>query len=226
MTDAAEYAAWYEGTRGAWIGSTEFALLLELIDLGRNESLLDVGCGTGYFTSYFARCTAARVVGMDPNSSWLHYAQGHAPGRLAWVTGRAEDLPFPDASFDMAISVTALCFIADQERAFQEIIRVTRRRFALGLLNRHSLLWWNKGRCGGTDGYQGAHWHTVNEVRELVARHPVRNLRIRTGIFLPGGGRSARWVETFLPRRLPFGAFLAVAGDVAPAPRVSRAENS
>jgi len=214
MPDVTEYAAWYAGERGAWIGSTEFALLRALIDPGANESILDVGCGTGYFTSCFAQSTDVLVVGMDPNSSWLHYAERQAPSRIAWLAARAEELRFPDASFDITLSVTALCFIADQQRALREIIRVTRRRFALGLLNRHSLLWWSKGRHGGTGGYRGAHWHTAGEVREIFSSYPLTDMRIRTAVFLPGGGCAARFVETILPARSPFGAFLAVIGDV------------
>jgi len=214
MTGAAEYAAWYAGERGAWIGSTEFAILRALIGPGANESILDVGCGTGYFTSCFAQCSDALVVGLDLNTSWLHYAERHAPSRIAWLAARAEGLPFPNASFDITVSITALCFIADQERALREIVRVTRRRFALGLLNRRSLLWRSKGRHGGTGGYRGAHWHTVGEVRALFSSYPLTDMRIRTAVFLPGGGRAARFVETRLPARLPFGAFLAVIGDV------------
>jgi SAM-dependent methyltransferase len=211
---AAEYAAWYAAGRGAWIGNTEFAILRDLVEPGTNESILDIGCGTGYFTSCFSRCTDARTVGLDPNTSWLHYAEAHAPSRIAWLAARAEELPFPDASFDITLSVTALCFIADQERALREIVRVTRRRFALGLLNRHSVLWRRKGRHGGTGGYRGARWHTVGEVRELLSSHRLRGLRIRSAVFLPGGGSVARFVESRLPDRLPLGAFLAVIGDV------------
>lgn len=186
MTGAAEYAAWYAGERGAWIGSTEFAILRALIGPGANESILDVGCGTGYFTSCFAQCSDALVVGLDPNTSWLHYAERHAPSRIAWLAARAEGLPFPNASFDITVSITALCFIADQERALREIVRVTRRRFALGLLNRRSLLWRSKGRHGGTGGYRGAHWHTIGEVRALFS------IRSRTcGSAQPYSSRAA-----------------------------------
>ncbi|MFN7087130.1 MAG: class I SAM-dependent methyltransferase [Burkholderiales bacterium] len=214
MTDPATYARWYDSPRGAWIGGIEAALLDELVAPGAYESVLDVGCGTGYFTSYFAQRAIGPVVGLDPNLEWLDYAASHAPRRIAWVAGRGEALPFAARSFDVTVSVTALCFIADQEKALREIVRVTRRRIVLGLLNRRSLLWWQKGRGGGSGAYRGAHWHTVEEARELLSKAALRNVRLRTAIFFPGGGAAARWLETRLPRRLPFGAFLAAVGDI------------
>ena len=95
------------------------------------------------------------------------------------------------------------------------------RRFsgsaALGLLNRHSLLWFSKGRQGGSGAYRGAHWHTRREVKRLFGGQPARKLTLRTAIMLPGGGRLARWAEPPVERAAPCcGAFLAAAADVAP----------
>jgi SAM-dependent methyltransferase len=211
--DPAAYAAWYETRRGAWIGGAEFALLRQLVRPRPDESVLDVGCGTGYFTGCFARETDRLAVGLDPDFASLTYAAGHAPSRIVWVAGRGEALPFPDRSFDVVVSVTALCFVADQERAIREMLRVCRRSFALGLLNRHSLLWWQKGRGGGAGAYRGARWHTPREARELLNRATGRSVQLRTAVFLPGGGRWARALERRLPAVLPWGAFLAVAGN-------------
>ena len=47
---AAEYDAWYDTPRGRWIGETEFLLLHRLLEPRSSESLLDAGCGTGWFT--------------------------------------------------------------------------------------------------------------------------------------------------------------------------------
>ncbi len=131
------------------------------------------------------------------------------------MSGSALALPFADDSFDLVVSVTALCFVADQRRALAEMLRVTRRRVALGLLNRHSLLFWHKGRGNGQGAYRGAHWHTVAEVRELFAGLPVRNLRMGFAFFAPGSEWIARRLESVLPASLPLGAFLAVAADVS-----------
>jgi SAM-dependent methyltransferase len=212
--DAGAYDAWYHTTRGTWIGETEFQLLQRLLRPDRGESLLDVGCGTGYFTRRFAGEIGLRVVGLDPDASWLDFAQAHRAGTERYCFGTAEALPFADRSFDLAVSVTALCFVDDARHAVREILRVTRKRFAIGLLNRHSLLHLQKGRAGGSGSYRGAHWHTTQEIRALFDGLPAANLKLRSAVFLAGGGPIARGVERLILHRLSLGAFVVVAGDV------------
>lgn len=212
--DASTYDAWYHTLRGGWIGEVEYRLLHWLLALSSGESLLDVGCGTGYFTRRFARDGLA-VTGIDPSAEMLAFAMTHAVANERYLFGDARALPFGDRSFDLCISVTALCFIQEQSLALREILHVTRRRFAIGLLNRASLLYFQKGRKGGQGAYRGAHWHTVAEARRLFAPLPVAGLALRTAVFLPSGTKLGRFCERCLPAQLPWGAFLVAAGDVA-----------
>jgi len=209
-----QYDAWYRTPRGAWIGDAEFRLLVRLLRPQRGETLLDVGCGTGYFTRRFAREAGLRATGVDPNPQWLAYARGLAQPGERFIEGRAEQLPFADRSFEVTASVTALCFIAEQRQALREMLRVTRRRVVLGLLNERSLLYLREGRDGGVGGYRGVHWHTASEVRELFAALPARDLVLRCAVFLPGGGGLARLIEQALPPSFLVGGFLAVVADV------------
>lgn len=213
-----QYEAWYTAPRGAWIGGIEYRLLDELLTPHSGETVLDVGCGTGHFTRRFSDNAAVGwTVGADIDFDMARFAAGR--GKAAYLAADGQRLPFADRSFDLVISVTALCFMRDARRALMEMLRVARRRVALGLLNRHSLLWFAKGRAGGRGAYRGAHWHTRREVERLFAGQPARNLALRTAIMLPGGGRLARWAEPHLERAAPCcGAFLAAATDVAPEP--------
>ena len=213
VTTAEDYDAWYRTPRGAWIGDVEFGALRRALATRPGERVLDVGCGTGYFTRRLAAECALDVVGVDPNRAWLDFAQARAAGREHYCAGRAEALPFSDASFERTVSVTALCFVADPNRALAEIVRVTRTRVVLGLLHRRSLLYVNKGRGGGAGAYRGAHWHTQREVRQLFAGLPIAGLTMATAVLLPGGGRAARAAEP-AAAWLPVGAFLVVAADV------------
>ena len=95
------------------------------------ETLLDVGCGTGYFTRRFAADSKRQVTGLDIDCTWAGYAALHAAVNEAFVCGTAIELPFENGTFDLAISVAALCFVADQRRGIREILRVTKRRFAI-----------------------------------------------------------------------------------------------
>ena len=208
----ADYDAWYATPRGRWIGETEYALASRLLAPQAGDSLLDVGCGTGWFTR---RAAADDLVatGLDPNPDWLDYARAHSSPALSWVEGDARNLPFPDASFDHVLSIAALCFVVDERQAVAEAVRVARRRFAIGWLNRSSLLYRQKGRDGGSGAYRGARWHTAREVRTLFSGLPVRNLKLRSAIYLPSGTAGATWLERSVPKLLPWGGMLLVAGE-------------
>lgn len=217
----AEYDAWYDTPRGRWIGETEFRLLDRLLALRAGETLLDVGCGTGWFTRRFAvgdwGNIAWNVTGVDTDTARLGFARAHGHGER-YLEGDARTLPFPNRSFDCVVSVASLCFIDDWHRALAEMTRVARRRVVVGLLNRHSLLWREKGRSGkvGSEvgGYRGAYWHGADEIRTALAALPLANIRVRTALFLPDGSPLSRVAEHCLPNRLPWGGFLSVAADV------------
>lgn len=210
-----QYDAWYASPRGAWIGGIEYGLLDEMLSPRAGETLLDVGCGTGHFTRRFAGATAIdQAVGADRDTGALRYAA--AKGGATYLVADGLRLPFAERSFDLVIGVTALCFMPDERRALAEMLRIARRRVALGLLNRHSLLRFGRGRGGGKGAYRGAHWHTRREIIDLFAGQPARNLTLRSVIVLPGGGRLAQRLEPLLNRLAPCcGAFIGVAADVA-----------
>jgi SAM-dependent methyltransferase len=210
----ADYDAWYDTPRGRWIGDTEYALAARLLAAQSGDSLLDVGCGTGWFTRRVAADDLI-ATGLDPNPAWLDYARAHSSPALNWVEGDARDLPFADASFDHVLSIAALCFVDDERQAVAEAVRVARRRFAIGWLNRSSLLYWQKGRGGGSGAYRGARWHTAGEVRALFSGLPVRNLTVHSAIFLPFATRWARRLEQGMPSALPWGGLLLATGEKA-----------
>jgi len=209
----AQYDAWYDTPRGHWIGEAERGLLLRLLRPEPGWRLLDVGCGTGWFSRRFA-ADGHGVVGLDVDAASLAFARGRASAREAYVRADAVRLPFADAAFDAVISVTALCFVAHWPQAFAEIVRVARARFVVGLLHRRSALWLAKGRDGGAGAYRGAHWHTRAEIAEALRPLPVRDLRFGWAVFDPDGSPAARAIERMLPDGLALGSFIAVAGEV------------
>lgn len=204
--------------RGAWIGEEEYRLLASLLSPKPSETLLDVGCGSGYFTRRFAAdMTAGNVLGADIDLNMLRFADGHSGRNIGFVASDARQLPFPDKSFDLVVSVTALCFIREEQQALREMLRVARRRVVLGLLNRHSLLYLAKGQRGGKGAYYGARWHTPTEALRLFDGLPVLNAGLDTAIVMPGGKHWSQRLEPLLRRRLPgCGAFISVAADVLP----------
>ena len=222
-----QYDAWYYTPRGRWIGDVEWALLRSALELRPGDSLLDVGCGTGHFTRR-AAAEGARVVGLDVDERELEFARRHSSQTVRFQRGDATCLPFEDRSFDKVMSVTALCFVPQWQKAIAEIVRVSRRRFTLGLLNRNSLLWLQKGRGSGSGAYRGAHWHSVAEIAPELRSLAVMDVHYSFGVFFPGGRAVARVIEQALPAVLPLGSFMAVSGAIhrglqAIAPRHSSA---
>jgi SAM-dependent methyltransferase len=215
VLDAAEYHRWYETRRGRWIGDVEYDLVHRLLRPEHGDSILDVGCGTGYFTQRFARAGHS-VTGLDPDLDWLSFAEVNATPGERYVGGRAEHLPFGDRSFDYTISIAALCFTADPTPGIAEIVRVTRHRFAIGLLNRRSVLYRQKGRGGGTGAYRGARWYTASEIRGFFEGIAVEQLTIRSAVFDPRAALLSRLIERLVPGVCPFGALLVAAGEVTP----------
>lgn len=214
--DAETYNRWYETPLGRWIGQREIGLLLGELQPHPGESLLDVGCGTGYFTRALVSATGGRVSGVDINPEWVAYARRQDTANVSYDIADARALPYQTASFDLVVSIATLCFIQEERDAVREMLRVARRRVAIGLLNRRSLLWFRKGRHGGSGGYRGAHWHTTNEAASLFAGLPVQNVRVQTAIHLPGGGRVTRLLERLWPQWLHTGAFILVVADILP----------
>ncbi|MFA5171259.1 MAG: class I SAM-dependent methyltransferase [Sulfuriferula sp.] len=210
---AKEYDAWYQTPRGRWIGEQEYQLLRMLLRPVAGQSMVDVGCGSGYFTRRFA-ADGVQVTGVDSDAAMIAYAQSQRLADECYLRGDARLLPLPNGSFDYCVAVASLCFIQEQEVALAEMVRVTRKRIAIGFLNRNSLLYWQKGRHGGIGAYSGAHWHDPAEVRRLFNGLPVSNLQLRSAIYLPGGNRFARTIETCLQQRPLVGGFLVASADI------------
>jgi ubiquinone/menaquinone biosynthesis C-methylase UbiE len=103
--------------------------------------ILEVGCGTGELLRYAgARFPRAALTGLDPDATALERARRklEEAGRSADVVqGRAESLPFPDASFDLVLSSLMLHHLetATKVRALTEWRRVLDHRGLLLLVD-------------------------------------------------------------------------------------------
>jgi len=202
-----EYEAWYHTARGKWIAGVEWNLLIDLLQPGVGKTLLDVGCGTGHFSRRFAN-TGLGVTALDPNQAALAYASQQG-NEISYLQANALSLPFASDSFDYVSAITSLCFVEPAEQALQGMWRVSRRGLLLGLLNKHSLLYWQKRH---SLSYAGARWDYINSVTKWAGTLNPKPCRIATatGVIMPGGGVLSRLSEKLLGATLPFGAFIAV----------------
>ena len=107
------------------------------LKLAPGTRVLDVACGTGN-TAIPAALAGAKVTGVDIASNLV--AQARERARQAGVAaefreGDAEHLDFPDASFDVIISVFGAMFAPRPERVASELLRVCRPGGTIAMAN-------------------------------------------------------------------------------------------
>jgi ubiquinone/menaquinone biosynthesis C-methylase UbiE len=90
------------------------------------KNLLDVGTGTGIFAEAFQN-HKIRVTGIDPNTELLEIARSIVPD-AEFIVGVAENIPFPDQSFDLVILIHVLHETDNMFKALGEAKRVARKR--------------------------------------------------------------------------------------------------
>jgi SAM-dependent methyltransferase len=127
-TDARAEEAWAkdEVDWGVWhVPESELHALPDVT----GKDVVELGCGTGYVGAWLKKLGAARVVGVDPTPAQLETARrcNERFGRgLEFVEAFAEDVPLPDAAFDLAVSEYGASIWADPGRWIPEAARLLR----------------------------------------------------------------------------------------------------
>jgi ubiquinone/menaquinone biosynthesis C-methylase UbiE len=90
-------------------------------------SLIEIGCGSGYYSEILARLARCRVTytGVDYSAAMIERAKQLYPD-VMFEVGDATSLRFPDRAFDIAFNGVSLMHILDYERAIAESARVAR----------------------------------------------------------------------------------------------------
>jgi ubiquinone/menaquinone biosynthesis C-methylase UbiE len=97
---------------------------LDFAGVAAGMRALDVGCGSGLLTSALADLLGATsVAAADPSESLLAACADRVPGADV-RRAPAEELPWPDASFDAVLAQLVLNFVADADAAVAEMSRV------------------------------------------------------------------------------------------------------
>ena len=111
--------------------TAEEAAAFVLPELRPGLRLLDVGCGPGSITRGLAeRVAPGEVIGLDLSRETLDEARREAAarglGNLRFEQGSVYELPFPDASFDVAYAHQVLQHLRERSAALREMLRVVR----------------------------------------------------------------------------------------------------
>lgn len=96
--------------------------ILDALRLGPADRLLEIGCGGGLLLRD-ALASGASAVGLDHSKEMVELARERSGGAEV-ALGRAEHLPFPDASFTAVAMSVVFFFLADPLRALREAARV------------------------------------------------------------------------------------------------------
>jgi SAM-dependent methyltransferase len=121
--------------------------LAEALEIIPGERVLDVACGSGNGAISAARRTWGGTVGADYVPALLERGRERAAAErleVEFVEADAQDLPFEDASFDVAMSIYGAMFAPDQEKAASELLRVVKPGGRIGMGN------WTPGGAVGT----------------------------------------------------------------------------
>jgi len=138
-----------EITWGVWsLPESELRALPDVDD----KDVIELGCGTAYFSAWLAR-RGARPVGVDITPAQLETArqmQAETGVQFPLLEANAEDVPLPDASFDLAISEYGASIWCDSYKWIPEAARLLRPGGELVFLRNSTL----SMLCAALDG-----WH-------------------------------------------------------------------
>jgi SAM-dependent methyltransferase len=132
-------ATWMAGDFGkiAEYSARDAEMFVERLGITPGIQVLDVACGTGNLAIPAAR-KGAVVTGVDIATNLLAQARARAAAeglKIAFEEGDAEHLSFPDAQFDLVMSMFGAMFAPDPERVASELARVCRHGGKIAMAN-------------------------------------------------------------------------------------------
>jgi ubiquinone/menaquinone biosynthesis C-methylase UbiE len=162
---AETYDQWYDRPKGRAIFNAELRCIQSLYKRLSGQ-WLEVGIGTGRFASKLQI-----EKGIDPSVRMLGIAKERG---ISVCAGQAENLPFPDNSFDGVLLALALCFIATPYKAIEECRRILRSQGNLlaGVIPSDSP-WgdtYSKKKAAGHSAYASANFLKTQEILSLMEK--------------------------------------------------------
>jgi len=192
---AEQYDRWYETPQGATYDRLEKAGVAGFLPgNARGMRLLELGCGTGHWTGFFAE-RGFTVHGVDCSESMIEVARAKEIDNASFAVADAHALPFEDGHFDVAASITALEFVHDPETVVSEMVRCVRRRGGLILIAvLNALAGFNRRRkAAERQPYVDARFFSPRELVLMLARHG------RTRVISAGCVPAPAWLLRLAP---------------------------
>jgi len=114
----------------SWVTTEESLEIPQLLNLGPDSSVLEIGCGSGGYALHLAEKLGCQIVGLDINEPGIRSAKGLAQNSALGSRARFEqcdaskNLPFGDQTFDAAFSNDVLCHVPGRLDVLVEVFRV------------------------------------------------------------------------------------------------------
>lgn len=121
-------------------GNSGYEHALELLKTKPYQTLLDIGCGTGYFSD-LAFKQNIDVTGIDASKEFIEQAKKRN-SEIKFSTGEMEELPFTDNSFDVVCGFNSFQYAANMKNALLDAKRVLKNNGKLVVM-----IWGNKEDC-------------------------------------------------------------------------------
>lgn len=194
---APDYDAWYATKVGRLHDKAQKQAVLSLLPTPSatvRRSLLDVGCGTGHWSIFFAE-QGFEVTGVDISPKMISLAQARNALHCRFAVADAIKLPFPNKSFDAVSAMTVLEFVSDARRACTEMIRCLKSggHLIVGTLNRLARV--NRERIAAcSEPYASARMFALDELRKVLAHFGEVNIRLTTEHESGSGGNSGAFI--------------------------------
>ncbi len=121
----------------------ELNVLLEVLKITPEDSVIDLGCGTGKITEYISDVTQAQVIGIDIASEAIKLAQERTQKKkekLEFRVDDMDDLSIPPASVDCVIAIDSLYFVEDLENTLVYMKTILKPQGRMGLFYSASCL--------------------------------------------------------------------------------------
>lgn len=115
----------------SFVTMTDLRDIVKYLNVGPNETFIDIGCGRGGPGIWVAHKLGADYMGIDLFKNALEYAKQYAiqfgiKDKVKVQAGNICETNFADSSFDGAISIDTLMFVPDKLGAICEIARILR----------------------------------------------------------------------------------------------------
>lgn len=114
--------------------------LLQLLDLKKDQHILDLGCGAGVIAEYIGEKTGTKVTGLDYARQAIEEAAARTQDkrdRLSFTVGDMNALDLPERSFDAAISIDTLYWVEDLAKTMDRIAKLCKPGGQLGIFMLH-----------------------------------------------------------------------------------------